>query len=63
MRFIVWGTLPIGALLGGVIGQTFGLYPALVVGGVGGAFSFLWLLLSQVRHVESIPTRPEVGIG
>jgi Na+/melibiose symporter-like transporter len=61
MRFIVWGTLPIGALLGGAIGQAFGLYPALVVGAVGGAFSFLWVLFSPVRGVARMPTAEEVG--
>jgi MFS family permease len=63
MRFIVWGTLPIGALLGGVIGQAVGLYPALVVGAIGGSFSFLWLVFSQVRDVKSIPTSPEIMGG
>jgi MFS family permease len=63
MRFIVWGTLPIGALLGGAIGQAVGLYPALVVGAVGGSFSFLWVLFSQVRGVKSIPTSPEIVGG
>jgi hypothetical protein len=61
MRFIVWGTLPIGAHAGGAIGQAFGLYPALVVGAIGGAFSFLWVLFSPVRGVKSIPTDAELG--
>jgi len=61
MRFIVWGTMPVGALIGGGIGQAFGLYPALVVGAVGGAFAFLWVLFSPVRHVKTIPTAAEVG--
>ncbi len=60
MRFIVWGTLPVGALMGGAIGQVYGLYPALVVGAVGGSLSFLWVLFSPVRRVKSIPTAEEM---
>ena len=61
MRFIVWGTLPIGSLIGGSIGQAMGLYTALLVGAVGGTLSFLWVLFSPVRQVKSIPTTAEVG--
>ena len=60
MRFIVWGTLPVGALIGGLIGQVVGLYPALIVGAAGGTFSFLWVLFSPVRKVERIPTASEM---
>ena len=62
MRFIVTGILPIGALIGGSIAQVVGLYPALVVGALGGSLSFLWVLFSPVRHVKTIPTSAEVGI-
>jgi len=61
MRFIVSGILPIGALIGGYLGQAVGLYPALVVGAFGGSFSFLWVLFSPVRQVKSIPTAADVG--
>jgi MFS family permease len=61
MRFLVWGTLPIGALLGGLVGETAGLYTALVVGAAGGSLAFLWVLFSPVRHVKKIPTAAEVG--
>jgi outer membrane lipoprotein SlyB len=61
MRFIVTGILPIGAIIGGAIGQAVGLYPAMVVGAVGGSFSFVWVLFSPVRKVVRIPTAAEVG--
>ena len=60
MRFIVWGTMPIGALIGGFIGQAVGLFPALVVGALGGTVSFLWVLFSPVRKVAKIPTAAEM---
>ena len=55
MRFLVWGTIPLGSLAGGILGATFGLYPAMVVGVVGGLFTFLWVILSPVRSIQTIP--------
>lgn len=55
MRTIVWGTLPLGAIAGGVLGNAIGVRPAIVVGLVGGAFSFLWVLFSPVRHIREMP--------
>ena len=31
MRFLVWGTMPLGGLLGGTLGDTFGLRPAIAI--------------------------------
>lgn len=61
MRFIVTGILPIGALIGGSLGQAVGLHPALIVGALLGSLSFMWVLFSPVRRVKSIPTTAEVG--
>ena len=36
MRWIVWGTIPLGTLTGGAIGQAVGLRAALWVGAIGG---------------------------
>ena len=55
MRFIVWGTIPIGTLLGGALGSTIGLRETLVVGAVGSGSSFLWILLSPQRHLREMP--------
>jgi MFS family permease len=55
MRFIVWGTIPIGALLGGALGTWIGLRETIVVGAVGGSLSFLWILLSPQRHLREMP--------
>lgn len=56
MRFIVWGTMPIGSLLGGVLGDTIGLWPTMLVGAVGGLLAPLWLLFSPVRGLRAQPT-------
>ena len=55
MRFLVWGTIPIGTLLGGTLGSTIGLRETLVVGVVGSGSSFLWILLSPQRHLREMP--------
>ncbi|WP_052890135.1 MFS transporter [Thermogemmatispora carboxidivorans] len=50
MRFIVIGAMPIGALLGGMLGQTIGLWPTLVVGAAGRLLPVLWVWFSPIRH-------------
>ncbi len=59
MRFMVWGTMPIGSFMGGVLGNTIGLRPTLWVAAIGGAFAFVPPLLSPVRRLRTIP-EPEV---
>jgi MFS family permease len=55
MRFIVWGTIPLGGLVGGVLGSTVGLRQTIVVGAIGAGLSFLWILLSPQRHLREMP--------
>jgi len=55
MRFMVWGTLPLGAVAGGVLGRTIGLRPTLWVAAIGGCFTFLFVLLSPVRSLAEVP--------
>ena len=55
MRFLVWGTIPIGTLVGGTLGSTIGLRETLVVGAIGSGSSFLWILLSPQRHLREMP--------
>jgi MFS family permease len=55
MRFLVWGTMPVGAFIGGVLGQTLGVRPTLWVGVVGGMFAFLPVLLSPLRGMRELP--------
>jgi MFS family permease len=56
MRFLVWGTVPLGGLIGGVLGQTIGVRPALWVAAVGGVFTFLPVFLSPLRSMRELPT-------
>ena len=59
MRLIVWGTIPVGALIGGILGTTIGLQPALWVSAIGSALAFLPVLLSPVRSLREIPANAE----
>jgi MFS family permease len=59
MRFLVWGTMPIGSFLGGAIGNAIGLRTTLWIAAAGGVFSFLPPLLSPVRSLRTMPEGPE----
>ena len=56
MRWFVWGTIPIGALLGGIIGTNLGLREALIIGGIGGTLAFVPLLFGPVWRIKEMPT-------
>lgn len=55
MRFIVWGTIPIGSILGGVLGGLIGLQATIWVGAIGSFVGFLPVFFSQVRSLQRIP--------
>ncbi|MFD4375311.1 MFS transporter [Streptomyces sp. NPDC058486] len=62
VRWIVWGTIPLGALLGGAFATWFGLRPTLWIGLVGASLGGLWVYFSPLRHlrdVEPAPAAPE----
>jgi MFS family permease len=49
MRFLVWGTLPLGGILGGILGETIGVRPTLWVAAIGGLFAFLPVRFSALK--------------
>ncbi len=55
MRFVVWGVLPIGALIGGILGTVIGLRPTLWIGAIGQALAGIWLLASPMRRMRDFP--------
>ncbi|MFD0350385.1 hypothetical protein ACFQ0M_38895 [Kitasatospora aburaviensis] len=56
MRFLVWGTLPLGALLGGAVADAAGARAALWVCAAGFLVVPLPLLLSPLRGMRELPT-------
>jgi MFS family permease len=55
VRFIVWGTIPIGAVLGGALGQAIGLWPTLLSMALCSLLAPLWVVFSPVRQLRSQP--------
>ncbi len=52
-RCLVWSTMPIGSLTGGLLGQAIGLQATIVVAGAGMLLAVLWVALSPARHLKS----------
>jgi len=63
MRFLVWGTIPLGTFTGGVLGSTLGLRTALWVGAGGQFLALIPPLLSPVPRVRSIAAAVEEYAG
>ena len=55
MRFMVWGTIPIGQVIGGLVATAFSPLAAIWLGAIGGLFTFLPVFFSPVRTLERIP--------
>jgi predicted MFS family arabinose efflux permease len=54
IRVFVWGTIPVGAFLGGILGSRVGLVPAIYAGGAVAALSVVPLLAGPVR-IRQLP--------
>jgi MFS family permease len=63
MRFIVWGTIPIGQIVGGLVATTFGTLAAIWLGAIGGLFTFLPVFFSPVRTLKRIPGPEPAAAG
>jgi Transmembrane secretion effector len=59
LRWLVWGTMPLGGLLGGTLGATVGVRAALLVAAMGSTVSFLWVFCSPLRWMRELPTTPQ----
>jgi MFS family permease len=59
MRWFVWGTMPIGSIIGGIIGETLGVRAAILIGGAGASLAFVPLLLGPVWRIKEMPTAEE----
>lgn len=53
-RFLTMGIIPLGSLLGGVLGGAIGLRATLVVAGLGTLLPPCWLVLSPVRGLNAM---------
>jgi len=60
MRFIVWGTIPVGSILGGAIGTAISVPAAIWVGAIGSFLAVVPLVITPVRTLAAMPG-PETG--
>lgn len=61
IQFIGVGTLPVGALLGGLLGTLIGLRLAFLVGSCGLFLAFLWTWFSPVRKLRHISDNEHIN--
>jgi MFS family permease len=59
MRWFVWGTMPIGSIIGGIIGETLGVRAAILIGGAGASLAFIPLIFGPVWGIKEMPTAEE----
>lgn len=59
MRFVLFGTIPLGGLLGGILGTAIGLRPALWILTCAGLLPAMVLVASPLRHLRNLPTEPQ----
>jgi MFS family permease len=53
-RTLTYGMIPLGALLGGVLGELVGLHATLLVGAIGIAVAPLWVVFSPVARIRTL---------
>ncbi len=54
--FAFFGVMPVGALIGGLLGAIVGIRPTLLVAAAGLLVAPLWIVLSAVRRLEEPPS-------
>ena len=55
MRTIIWGTIPAGSLLGGILVTALGIVPTLLIGGLISGFACLWIVLGPIFKLKEQP--------
>lgn len=55
VRFVVWGTLPVGGLLGGVLGELIGVPATVWITCSALSVAGLWVVFSPLRTMRDVP--------
>ncbi|SFQ33524.1 Predicted arabinose efflux permease, MFS family [Amycolatopsis arida] len=58
IRCVVWGTLPLGALAGGLLGEWIGVPATVWVAAAASTVAVAWVLCSPLRTMRDVPTTP-----
>jgi predicted MFS family arabinose efflux permease len=61
VRFMYWGTIPLGSALGGVAAGTIGLRETLVLAAIGATVACVPIAASPIRHVRSATVTGDAG--
>jgi MFS family permease len=61
VRWIVWGTLPLGQLAGGALGIAIGIRPTLLCGAAGSVVAAMFIVFSPLRSMRDFPSREEIN--
>lgn len=56
VRWLIRGLMPVGALLGGVLGAAIGLRWAISIAACGSWLAVLWIVCSPLRRIRDMPT-------
>ncbi|HEX4291474.1 MAG TPA: MFS transporter [Trebonia sp.] len=59
VRWIVWGTMPLGALIGGALGASIGVRPTLGIAFIGSWAAGFWVFFSPLRRMRDVPQAAE----
>jgi len=55
VRWVVWGTIPLGGLIGGTFGTVLGVRTTLWIGFIGAWLAGWWVFFSPLRGMRDIP--------
>lgn len=55
IRFFVWGVMPIGAFVGGVLGTYIGIVPTMWIGAIGSFLAAGFVVFSPLSRMKELP--------
>lgn len=58
MRFLVWGTIPIGSVISGILATILGLSTTIWIGAILSFTPVLFLIFSPILTIKTMPTSP-----
>jgi MFS family permease len=61
-RWLAWGTIPFGALVGGILGTAIGLRETIAISSIGGIVAVALMAVSPLRSLRVIPSLAEAPL-
>jgi MFS family permease len=62
MKTVVWGVMPVGALIGGGLGSTVGIVPTIWTGAIVMLAAIPWLFVREIRALGTTPAAEDTAI-